>query len=136
MKSMKMDIWVVSTTNQIFRRGSHTETKFSKNKVVTDRTLLQVYFVLPILLVLTMASDKAILFENVALSILIYLTKKQYSSFLIKVFFFQKIYFKVKLLKTFKISCGCHIKTCRSHNWRAVSKIPSTIFQKNPCSFS
>ena len=136
MKSMKMDIWVVSTTNQLFRRGSDTENFFSKNKVVTDRTLLQVYFVLPILLVLTMASDKAILFENVALSILIYLTKKWYSSFLIKVFFFQKIYFKVKVLKTFKIFSGYHKKTCRSLNWRAVSKIPSTFFQKNPCSFS
>ena len=30
-KSMKMDIWVVGTSNQLFRRGSYSETKFSKN---------------------------------------------------------------------------------------------------------
>ena len=34
-----MGIWVVSTTNQLFIRGSQTETKFSKKKVVTDKTL-------------------------------------------------------------------------------------------------
>ena len=37
-----------------------------------------------------------------------------YSSLLKKVFVFQKIYFKVKVMKTFKISTDCHIKTCRS----------------------
>ena len=31
-KSMNMDIWVVGTPNQLFRRGSYTETKFSKKK--------------------------------------------------------------------------------------------------------
>ena len=30
-KSMNMDIWVVGTPNQLFRRGSYSETKFSKN---------------------------------------------------------------------------------------------------------
>ena len=34
-----MGIWVVSTTNQLFIRGSQTETKFSKKKVVTGKTL-------------------------------------------------------------------------------------------------
>ena len=29
-KRMNMDIWVVSISNQIFIRGSNTETKFSK----------------------------------------------------------------------------------------------------------
>ena len=29
-KSMNMDIWVVGTMNQLFIRGSYTETKFSK----------------------------------------------------------------------------------------------------------
>ena len=33
-----MDIWVVSTLNQLFKRVSYTETKFSKNKVVSDKT--------------------------------------------------------------------------------------------------
>ena len=30
-KSMNMDSWVVGTSNQLFRRGSYSETKFSKN---------------------------------------------------------------------------------------------------------
>ena len=34
-----MGIWVVSTTNQLFIRGSQTETKFSKKQVVTGKTL-------------------------------------------------------------------------------------------------
>ena len=29
-KSMNMDIWAVGTSNQLFIRGSSTETKFSK----------------------------------------------------------------------------------------------------------
>ena len=29
-KSMNIDIWVVGTSNQLFIRGSQTETKFSK----------------------------------------------------------------------------------------------------------
>ena len=37
-KSTNMDIWVVGTSNQFFIRGSLTETKFSKNKVITDKT--------------------------------------------------------------------------------------------------
>ena len=33
-----MGIRVVGTSNQLFRRSCFTETKFSKNKVVTDKT--------------------------------------------------------------------------------------------------
>ena len=68
----------------------------------------------------------AVLYGNDAFSILVLPTKKQYSSFLKKVFVFQKICFKVKVLKMFKISTDCHIKTCRSHKQRAILKIPST----------
>ena len=48
--------------------------------------------------------------------------------FLKKVFIFQKICFKVKVLKTFKSSSGCHIKTCQSLKCRAILKISSTVF--------
>ena len=37
-KSRNMDIYVVSTSNQLFIRGSSTNTKFSKNKVVAGKT--------------------------------------------------------------------------------------------------
>ena len=33
-----MGIWVVGTPNQLFIRGSQTETKSSKNKTVTAKT--------------------------------------------------------------------------------------------------
>ena len=62
-------------------------------------------------------------------------TKKQYSSFLSKVFVFQKICFKVKVFETFKISTDYHIKTCRSLKGRTILKIPSTVFWKDLCSF-
>ena len=61
-------------------------------------------------------------------SILVVSTKKRYSSFLKKVFVFQKICFKVKVLETFENVPDCHIKTCRSLEWRAILKIPSTVF--------
>ena len=40
------------------------------------------------------------------------------------VFVFQKICFKVKVLKTFKISTDCHVKTCRYLKERTILKIP------------
>ena len=58
------------------------------------------------------------------LSILVFSTKKWYSSFLKSVCLFQKIYFKVKVLKSFKISSDCHIKACWSLKWTAILKIP------------
>ena len=33
-----MVIWVVGTSNQLFIGGSYTDTKFSKNNVVTGKT--------------------------------------------------------------------------------------------------
>ena len=92
MKSMNMDIWIVGTSNQLFVRDSYTEKYFSKNKVVTGKTPFFVKsFVLPILFISTLLSDRAVLYGNVAFSILLLLTKKQYSSFLKKVLVFQKI---------------------------------------------
>ena len=58
------------------------------------------------------------------LSILVLSTKKRYSSFLKSVCIFQKIYFKVKVLKLFKISSDFHIKACRSLKRKAILKIP------------
>ena len=68
----------------------------------------------PILFVLTLASDRAVFYGSDAFSILILSTKKGHSRFLRRVFVFQRIYFTVKVLKTFRISNDCHIKTCRS----------------------
>ena len=65
--------------------------------------MLKVHFVLPILLVLRLASEKAVLLGNVAFSALALSTKKWYSSFLKKVFVFKKICFKVKVFKKFSV---------------------------------
>ena len=65
-----------------------------------------------ILFVLTLASDRAVLNGNDVFSISVASTKKRYSIFLKKVFVFQEICFKVKVLKTFETFTDCHIKTC------------------------
>ena len=63
---------------------------------------------LTILFALTLASNMAVLYGNDAFSIVVLLTEKRFSSFLKKVFVFQKNCFKDKVLKTFKISADCH----------------------------
>ena len=73
-----------------------------------------------------------VLYGNDALSILVLSTKKWYSSFLRKVFVFQKISFKVKVLKTLKIFTDCHIKTSQSLKQRTILKIPRTVFLEEP----
>ena len=68
------------------------------------------HFVLPILLVLKLASDRAVLYGNVVFSILVLSTKKWNFSFLKKVAVFQKICFEVKVLKIIKISSDRRVK--------------------------
>ena len=94
------------------------------------RFLWKVHFVLTILIILTLVSDMAVLYGNDAFSILVLSTKKRYSRFLKKVFLFQKIYFKMKVLKSFKVFTDCHMKTCRSLKQKAILKIPSTVFRR------
>ena len=53
--------------------------------------------------------------------------KKRYYSFFEKVFIFQIICLKVKVLKTFETFIDCHIKTWPHLSPRAILKIPSTI---------
>ena len=74
--------------------------------------------------------DSFILYWYDAFSILVVSTKRRYSSSLKKVFVFQKIYFKVKVLKTFKIPTDCHIKTSWSVKRRAILKIPIQFFRR------
>ena len=65
---------------------------------------------------------------NNVFSILVVSTKKCYPSFLKKVIIFQKICFKVKVLKTFETLTDGHIKTCRFLKRRIILKSASTIF--------
>ena len=89
---------------------------------------MKLNIVLNILFALTLASDMAVLYGNAAFSILVFSTKKRYSSLSKKVFVFQKIYFIVRVLKTFKISTDFHIKSCRSLTRRGILKIPECSF--------
>ena len=97
-----------------------------QNSVLCDSSIL--YFPFLYCNVLTLASHRTVLYGNIAVSVVVLSTKNQYSGLLKKVSVFQKIYFKVKVLKTLKISSGCHIKTWRSVKRRAILKITSTVF--------
>ena len=59
-------------------------------------------------------------------SMVILSTKKQCSIFL-KGFRFLENLFQIKVLKTFKVSSICHIKTCRSLKRKAILDFPSTV---------
>ena len=83
-----------------------------------------------VLLALTLASDSAVLYRNAVLPILVLSTKKRYSSFLKRVCVFQKIYLKVKALKSFKISSDCHIKTYQTLKWRLFQKSLVPFFRR------
>ena len=78
------------------------------------------WYIKSTLFVLTLASDRADLYGNVAFLSLVLSIKKRYSSFLKKGFRFSEI--------NFKISSDCHTKTYRSFNRSAISKIFSTVF--------
>ena len=66
-------------------------------------------FVLTILFVLILASDMTDLYGNDVFSIRVLSTEKPHSSFLKKGFVFQKFCFKVKVLKTFKITYAVYV---------------------------
>ena len=86
-------------------------------------------FCTPHSIFLTLAFERAVLFGNVTLSIVVLSAKKQYYIFHKKALFFQKIYFKVKVLKMLKISSDCLIKTWQSLKRMATLKIPGTVFR-------
>ena len=123
-----MDIWVVGTLSQLFRILKKTQ---GRNKVVTGKTP---FFVIGSFCTFHSICIK-IGFSNVTPSILVFSAAKRCFNFSEKVFAFQKICVKTRVLKTFKISSDCHIKTYRSFKWSAILKIPSTDFWKNLCSF-
>ena len=75
-----------------------------------------------------MASDKAFLNGNGVFSILVASTKKRYPSFSKNIFVFQKICFKVKVLKRIETLTDCHIKTCRYLKRRTILKSPGALF--------
>ena len=99
---MNMGIWVVGTSNQLFIRLLIMKPNLKKTKQLLVKLRSVFYFVLPTIFFLTLASQRAVLYVNVAFSMLLLSTKKLYFSFFKKIFVFQKIYFNDLVLKTFK----------------------------------
>ena len=50
-------------------------------------------------------------------------------------FCFSEDFFEVRVMKTFKVSSGCHIKVCQSPKRGSISKIPSSCFLEEPMLF-
>ena len=98
-KSMNMDTWVIDTLNQLFIRDCCTQIEFLKKQNSQWQT--SVFVTGPFCAHFVLASDRAVLYGNVLLSVVALATKKQYSIFLETVLVFQKTFFKVKVLKTF-----------------------------------
>ena len=95
----------IGKSNQFFTRGSYTKAKFSKNKVVTDKTPFFVIdpYCTPYSMCVNIGLGRAVLYGNISFSILILPTKKRYSSFLKKVlFFWRKFVSKLKHWKRSK----------------------------------
>ena len=103
---------------------------FQRNKVATRKTpfLVSEQFCTPNFICLTLNSGSTVLYGHVLFSVLVLTFKKLFPIFLKKVFVLRKICFKVKVLKTFKISTDLHIKACWSLKWRSILKILSTFF--------
>ena len=118
-KKQEFAICVVDSSNQLFIRVLKLKQNFQKYKVVTGKTLL---FVIGPFCTYHSVCLNYLLYGNNAFSILVLLTKKRYSSFSKKDFLFQIICSKVKVLKTFKTSTNCHIRTCRFLKRRVILK--------------
>ena len=88
---MNMDLWVVDTSNRLFIRRLWMKIKkkqLSKNSVLCDRSILKS----------SLASDRAVLYGNVAFSILVVSTKKMATRFSEKgVRFFRKFVSKLNI---------------------------------------
>ena len=96
-KNLNMDIYIIGTSNQLFITGFQKSSSYWQN----FRFLWSVHFVFPVLFVLTLTCDMTVLYWNNAFSTLS--TNKKYSSFLKKVFVFQKICFKFSVIDCVKI---------------------------------
>ena len=66
-----------------------------------------------------------VLYRNDTFSMSVLSTKKPYSSFLKKIFVIQKIYFKVEVLKTFKVFSDGHMKMKKVRSSQAAILVPN-----------
>ena len=117
-KSMNLGIWV-NDTFMLYKRLLYWNNTFKKknNKVITGKTPL--FVIGPFRTAHSICLDIKFWQGNFVwkcyVSNLSTFNWKAVPQFFAKAFAFQKICFKVKALKTLKISADYHIKTCRSH---------------------
>ena len=126
-----MRSWYIKSN--FYARFSNPNKIFEKKKEVTAKTpffVIRRFCTHYSIFLNTLAYDRAVFHGNIAWPILVPSVNKRYSSFFKSICLFQKIFFKDKVLKTFKISSDCHIKS-GSLKWRAILKIPRTVFWKN-----
>ena len=123
---MKMDIWVICTSNQL--SVFTLKLNFEKNIVISDKTPFSVLCT-PHSTVSILVFHRGVLYENMTFSIIVLSTKRQCCFFLF--FIFQKTLFKVKALKTFRIFSDCHMKICQSLKQRAVLKVHIYVLPRN-----
>ena len=117
-------------------RGSYTE-NFQENKAVSRKSssLFDGSIFYSPFFVLTLAFQREVLYGFVTFSMVVLLNKKPCSSFSKYLFVSQKTFLKVRVMKTFKVSSGCHIKVCQSPKRGSISKIPSSCFLEEPMLF-
>ena len=109
-----------------FRKWSNTLKQFVGIFPTNSLSVFD-YFVGLALKGLRLASDRVVLYENGAFAVLALSTKNGIPVFWSFSFFGK---FVVKVLKTFKISTDCHIKTCRFLKRRAIN--PQFPFLEEP----
>ena len=107
--------WLVHQINSLYK-ALKLKQNYGKNKVVAGRHSV-LHFVLPFRFLLTLASDRAVLYGNITLPILVLSAKRLCSSFLEKVCIFQKICLKVEVLQTLK-----HFRWKLSHKNMPISQ--------------
>ena len=77
-----MEICMAGTSNQLFYKVLKLKQNFWKNEVVTGKTLAFVIgpFILPTVFVLTLTSDRAVLYGNAAFSSVLLLKVKVFTT--------------------------------------------------------
>ena len=123
---MNMYIWATGILNQLFKEILKLKLNFQKNEAVGGKR--------PFFVMGPFRTPHSICL-NILFWFIVLWIKKLSSSFFKQVLVFQKTFFKVNILSTFKIPCDCHIKPCLSLKWRAFLKIPRIDFHRSTRSF-
>ena len=124
------DIWDAHTLNRQFIKHSFSEIKFPirlKFLMAKPRSLWEVRFLHPIIFVLILAFDAAVLMEIWCFSVSYFQLKGGGPVIKVRFLFSRKLnVIKVNVIKTLKFSSDCHIKICWS--LRVILNTPCNVF--------